>query len=171
MDEVGRSLATRFEPLGRELLSCLTAYRWPGNVRELRNEILRMVALADGPELQAADLSPRVLRAGAADQEPALKLLAGRDGDLKSRLEAPEARIVKETLVRRRWNKTRAAGELGLSWAGLRAKLTRYGLDRDGTPGHGGQSLRNRASSGFSLDRVLAADARRAVNSSSILSR
>ncbi|MCB1914201.1 MAG: sigma-54-dependent Fis family transcriptional regulator [Rhodocyclaceae bacterium] len=129
--EVARSLGTRFEPLSPEVQACLTAYRWPGNVRELRNEILRMVALADGSALRAADLSPRVLRAGAEEQEPALALLAGLDGDLRTRLEALEARIVKETLVRHRWNKTRAAGELGLSRVGLRSKLARYGLERD----------------------------------------
>jgi len=132
LEGVGRTLNSSFKPLGRELVACLCAYRWPGNVRELRNEILRMVALADGPELRAADLSPRVLRAGAEEQEPALNLLAGLDGDLKTRLEALEARIVKETLVRHRWNKTRAANELGLSRVGLRSKLSRYGLERDG---------------------------------------
>jgi len=38
--------------------------------------------------------------------------------------------IIKETLVRHRWNKTRAAEELGLSRVGLRSKLERYGLER-----------------------------------------
>ena len=132
VDSLRDSLDVEFGGLDSEVLSCLCAYRWPGNVRELRNELLRMVALCDGDELRAADLSARVLRAGEAEQEPALKLLAGLDGDLKSRLESLEARIVKEALVRHRWNKTRAASELGLSRVGLRSKLARYGLDKDG---------------------------------------
>jgi two-component system response regulator HupR/HoxA len=41
-----------------------------------------------------------------------------------------EARVLKEAMVRHRWNKTRVADELGLSRVGLRAKLTRYGLER-----------------------------------------
>ncbi len=123
------TLGRTFEPLGADLLACLAAYRWPGNVRELRNEVLRMVALADGPRLSAAHLSPRVLHAAEDHQEPELALLAGLDGDLKSRLEALEARIVKASLIRHRWNKTRAAQELGLSRVGLRSKLARYGLD------------------------------------------
>jgi two-component system response regulator HupR/HoxA len=45
-------------------------------------------------------------------------------------MEALEARIVKETLIRHRWNKTRAAEELGLSRVGLRSKLERYGLEK-----------------------------------------
>ncbi len=37
-------------------------------------------------------------------------------------------RILRETLTRCRWNKSRAAAELGLSRVGLRAKLDRYGI-------------------------------------------
>ncbi|TVO59367.1 sigma-54-dependent transcriptional regulator [Denitromonas halophila] len=119
-----------FAPLDKEVLACLCAYRWPGNVRELRNEILRMAALSDDARLRASDLSPRVLRAAEADDEAELNLLAGMDGDLKARLETLEARIVKESLIRHRWNKTRAAKELGLSRVGLRNKLSRYGLEK-----------------------------------------
>lgn len=128
---MGRSLGQAFGPLGADVLACLSAYRWPGNVRELRNEVLRMIALAEGEVLSAAHLSPRVLRAAEDYQEPELDLLATLDGDLKTRLEALEARILKESLVRHRWNKTHTAKELGLSRVGLRSKLSRYGLDRE----------------------------------------
>ncbi|THF65342.1 sigma-54-dependent transcriptional regulator [Pseudothauera rhizosphaerae] len=128
-DETGAALGRRFAPLSAELVGCLTAWRWPGNVRELRNEVLRMAALAEGSELSAAHLSPRVLRAADTGQEAALDLIDGLQGDLKTRLDALEARILKECLIRLRWNKTRAAQELGLSRVGLRAKLVRYGLD------------------------------------------
>lgn len=70
-----------------------------------------------------------MLRAAAEEEEQELHLLAGLDGSLKDRLEALEARLVKETLIRHRWNKTRAAQELGLSRVGLRSKLSRYGLE------------------------------------------
>ena len=130
VDQFRANLQRELEPLDGDVLACLCAYRWPGNVRELRNEVMRMIALAEGPRLSAGHLSPRVLRAAEDHQEPELKLLAGLDGDLKTRLEALEARIVKESLLRHRWNKTRAAQELGLSRVGLRSKLARYGLER-----------------------------------------
>ena len=41
-----------------------------------------------------------------------------------------EARIIKETLIRHKWNKSQAARELGLSRVGLRSKLERYSLDK-----------------------------------------
>ncbi|HET9699300.1 MAG TPA: helix-turn-helix domain-containing protein, partial [Burkholderiales bacterium] len=113
-----------------EAMACFIAYRWPGNAREMQNEILRMLALADEPLLGAELLSPRVVQAAREEEEEPMRLLAGTDGSLKERMEALEARVLKEALIRHRWNKTRAANELGLSRVGLRNKLSRYGLER-----------------------------------------
>jgi len=124
-------LRRKVQGFTREAMECLCAYRWPGNVRELSNEILRMLALADGEWLGAELLSPKVLRAaGEEAQERELSLLAGLDGGLKERMEQLEALVVKEALIRNRWNKTHTAHELGLSRVGLRSKLARYGLDK-----------------------------------------
>jgi two-component system response regulator HupR/HoxA len=121
----------RVKGFSAEALACIGAYRWPGNVRELQNEIQRMLALSDGDWLGAELLSPRVLRAATEEaQERELSLLAGLDGSLKERIEQLEARLIKEVLVRHRWNKTRAAEELGLSRVGLRQKLNRFGMEK-----------------------------------------
>jgi two-component system response regulator HupR/HoxA len=113
-----------------EALESLAGYRWPGNVRELQNEIFRMLALSTFRTLGAELLSPKVLRAAARDQEGDMQRVEGATGNLKERLESLESHIIKETLIRHRWNKSRAAQELGLSRVGLRAKLQRYGLER-----------------------------------------
>ena len=111
-----------------ELMRC---YRWPGNVRELHNEILQMLALAERDELGPELLNPHVIQAPRAQSEAHdLHMLNGLDGTLKERMEQLEARVIKEILVRHRWNKSRAAAELGLSRVGLRSKLSRYGLDK-----------------------------------------
>jgi len=125
-----RQLGARMEGITPEAMARLEQYPWPGNARELQNEILRMLALADGPWLGVELLSPRVLQAADEDAPPRLAVLSGLDGSLKERIEQLEARIIKETLTRHRWNKTRAAQELGLSRVGLRSKLARYQLDR-----------------------------------------
>ncbi len=128
-----RDMGLSVEGFTPDAIACLRAYRWPGNARELQNEILRTLALAEGPWLGAELLSSRVLRAASEEaDERDLSILAGLDGGLKERMEQLEARIVKETLVRHRWNKTHAARELGLSRVGLRSKLARYGLERKG---------------------------------------
>ena len=113
-----------------EALACMQAYHWPGNVRELQNEIQHMLVMAEGEQLGAELLSPRVLRAAPAEDEADLDMLAGLDGTLKERIESLEARILKESLIRHRWNKSKAARELGLSRVGLRSKLERYSLEK-----------------------------------------
>jgi two-component system response regulator HupR/HoxA len=115
-----------------EALECLCHYQWPGNVREMQNEILRAILLCDGDYIGAHLFSPKVLRAAPEEQSQDMSILAGLDGSLKDRMEALEARVLRECLIRHRWNKTRAATELGLSRVGLRSKLARYGMEKKG---------------------------------------
>lgn len=113
-----------------EALACMQAYHWPGNVRELQNEISHMLVTSQGDRLGAELLSPKVLRAAPEHSDIPLEQLAAPNGTLKDRVETLEAIILKETLIRHQWNKSRAAHELGLSRVGLRSKLERYGLEK-----------------------------------------
>ena len=126
LDRAMRDLGKRVRGFTEEAIDCMQRYHWPGNVRELQNEIRRMLVMATGEELGAELLTPRVLR--AAGEEP--EAFAGRDGTLRERVEALERAVLRETLIRHRWNKSSAARELGLSRVGLRAKLERYGLEK-----------------------------------------
>lgn len=113
-----------------EALACLCAHDWPGNVRELQNEVLRMLVLAKGDMLGADLLSDRVLHQASAQRAHAEAAAAlPMSGPLKDRVEMMEAQILMETIIRCRWNKSRAAKELGLSRVGLRGKLDRYGIE------------------------------------------
>lgn len=114
-----------------QALEFLSSYDWPGNIRELENEITRLLMMTGDGWLHAADLSPKILRAAPQDAalDPAADAALEVDGTLKERVEVMEARILRETLTRHRWNKSRAAEELGLSRVGLRAKLDRYGIE------------------------------------------
>lgn len=112
-----------------DVLPSLMNYPWPGNIRELRNEIARAAALADAVCVQAQDFSIKVLhgQAGLAANKAAVAV--PQSGTLVQRLEAIEAMVLREVMLRFRWNKTQAAKELGLSRVGLRAKLLRFGLE------------------------------------------
>jgi two-component system response regulator HupR/HoxA len=105
----------------------LMGYAWPGNIRELRNEISRTLALSEGVVLRAADFSNRLLMGQAGVEAAAIPL--GTNGSLRERLDPIEAMLLREVMLRLRWNKTKAAQELGLSRVGLRAKLLRFGLE------------------------------------------
>lgn len=130
LEDIKRNFGKPVTGFTDEALECMCSYHWPGNVRELHNEIQRMLALGEGKWLGADLLSPRVLRAAPPDYEPDMNLITRVDGTLKDRLELLEERILKETLIRHRWNKSRAADELGLSRVGLRSKLQRYNLEK-----------------------------------------
>ncbi len=131
LNDTMEQLGKRVKGISEEALQCFENYQWPGNVRELQNEIKRMLVLAQKDHLGSELISPHILHATPEEAEADMNLLTGIEGTLKERIEALEARIIKETLIRLRWNKTRASQELGLSRVGLRNKLERYGLERN----------------------------------------
>ena len=49
----------------REALARLLDHTWPGNVRELAHVVERCVLLADGPDIQLADLPPQIRESSA----------------------------------------------------------------------------------------------------------
>jgi len=109
-----------------EALAVLRAYSWPGNIRELRNEVQRMVALAESETLGRAVMSPRILRAVAGQSLQGVQPATS----LREQVEALEERIVRAALLRHHGNISRVADELGLSRVGLRGKMARYRLGR-----------------------------------------
>ncbi|RZS57891.1 sigma-54-dependent transcriptional regulator [Sphaerotilus mobilis] len=138
LDTVGRELGRSGLCFGPDALACLLAYPWPGNIRELRNEIARAIALSDDDTLDAHAFSAAVLHGQAGPSNGGRDNGLPANGTLQERLDAIEARLLREALLRQRWNKTRVADELGLSRVGLRAKMQRFGLgDKPARlPGH-----------------------------------
>jgi two-component system response regulator HupR/HoxA len=130
LEQKMRALGKSVEGFTDEAITCMQAYYWPGNVRELQNEIQHMLVISSGDYLGADLLSPRVLHRAPEEHKAELEILADVSGTLKERIESLEIRILRETLIRHRWNKSRAAKELGLSRVGLRSKLERYGLEK-----------------------------------------
>ncbi len=132
--ELGESArGLRIEPTALDLL---VAYEWPGNVRELRNEVQRLVALQVGGDVRPEHLSPRILAYRPPDTSRAPPC------GLRGLVEDLERRVIRASLLRHGWNKSRSAAELGLSRLGLRKKLERWGLDAEqpAKPGRGSGS-------------------------------
>ncbi len=61
-----RSAVVRFLP---DAMARLCDYGWPGNVRELENSVERVVLLAQGPEISAADLPSAIATAKPRELE------------------------------------------------------------------------------------------------------
>jgi transcriptional regulator of acetoin/glycerol metabolism len=102
-----------------DAVAALAAYSWPGNVRELENVLRRVVAMAPGLSLSAADLPEHVRRAG--------KLLEPRAA---SPAAAPVDAERERTLTAVRTSRTmlEAARSLGITRSTLYRRLDRYGV-------------------------------------------
>ncbi|MEL6196215.1 MAG: sigma 54-interacting transcriptional regulator [Pseudomonadota bacterium] len=132
-EAAGREHGKFVHGVSEAAIAFMTAYAWPGNLRELENEVTRMLILAQEPVLGPELMSRAILQAEAGEAaEPGAGEIMTGEGLLKDRLEAIEMRILRETLTRLKWNKSRSAAELGLSRVGLRAKLDRYGITPPG---------------------------------------
>jgi two-component system response regulator HupR/HoxA len=107
------------------LIALFRQYPWPGNVRELENEVQKLVVLAsDGKPLGISRVSRRI-------REGACVASHCQDGRaLRDRVASFERGIIKETLERYGWNKTRAAECLGMTRQGLHRKLRRLNISR-----------------------------------------
>ena len=126
--------------LGADALSALHAYPFPGNVRELENILERALALVDGDVIQAADLrlpaAPPIPTARGSAPAPAAgadpRTLDPRDtaaSRLPEYMEQLEREAIQQALVESRYNKTKAASALGITFRALRYKLKKLGID------------------------------------------
>jgi DNA-binding NtrC family response regulator len=120
--------------LSEEARTRIGEYAWPGNVRELQNAIERAAILSDGESIGVDALQIPVTRPSAS-QVP-MGVVSDRfdwEGSLEEvsqRALAHVERFKIETALREsKWNKTRAAEKLGVSYKTLLSKIRALGLE------------------------------------------
>jgi len=110
--------------LSDEAMKKLKIYRFPGNVRELENILERAVTLCEGNIIGVNDL-----------QLPESKEVSSsnKNGDmaLDTYLDDIERQSIMDALEKTRWNKTKAAKLLGISFRALRYRLQKLDLDKE----------------------------------------
>jgi two-component system, NtrC family, response regulator PilR len=133
--------------LSESARTALQHYDFPGNVRELENILERAVALCEENVIQSADLrlpqrsesastskpSPTIAAPStspnAASAATAAAALATPAGDLENYIDNLQREAIMKALQETRFNKTKAAQVLGITFRALRYKLKKLGID------------------------------------------
>jgi len=117
--------------LSHEAINLLLMYDFPGNVRELENEVERAATMANKNNLILPEHLSERIREIQDNQPESEGPLLKRRGKLTEMVEELEKKVIANTLIHHKGNKTKVASELGLSRLGLRKKMVRYGLQEE----------------------------------------
>ncbi len=118
----------RFTP---EAVRGLQQRPWPGNVRELRNAVERLLILAAGKEVTAADVDR--LLTGSHRATPAANPAgdAPNAGSFEAFKNEAERNFLLSKLRENHWNVAETARALDMPRSNLYKKIERYGLTRE----------------------------------------
>jgi two-component system response regulator PilR (NtrC family) len=134
IDELVDSIVTR---LGRQMSNrslrmtdaasrALREYHFPGNVRELENVLERAATLCANGVIDVGDLQ---LRPKVAPNEVAIANSVGPGEPLGDALEDIERDAIVRALEQTRYNKTKAAQLLGMTFRSLRYRIKKLGIE------------------------------------------
>ena len=117
----------RFAPAAMDLLQ---RHRWKGNIRELKNTVERLLIMAVGEAIEAADVR-EVLRV-----EKAVEVVPGgpkdkSPGTLREFKENSERAFLVDKLRENGWNISRTAEVIGTPRSNLYKKLEQYGISQE----------------------------------------
>jgi two-component system response regulator PilR (NtrC family) len=112
--------------LSEEAMVALTHHNFSGNVRELINILQRAVTMCEGSTIMAEDL---MLEQGSVQDSKPDSPERDQDQSLDTYIEDIEKQMLEDALKKARYNKTRAADLLGISFRSLRYKLKKFDIE------------------------------------------
>lgn len=122
--------------LGSKAMESLIHYPFPGNVRELENILERAVALSEAGIIQESDLrlpsaNPHAGQPAAEPRVPSVTLSqsVNQADALPDAIEQLEREVIQRALEECRYNKTKAAAKLGITFRAMRYKVKKLGIE------------------------------------------
>jgi two-component system response regulator PilR (NtrC family) len=112
-----------------EAMEALQAHKYTGNVRELINILQRAMTMSDGKTINADDLMLEHVAVAETDSDEPASPKKSEDESLDDYIENIEKKMLEDALKKAKYNKTRAAELLGISFRSFRYKLKKFGID------------------------------------------
>ena len=113
-----------------EAMEALQSHEYTGNVRELINILQRAMTMSDGKTITPDDLMlEHVEVRDAGDVSSGAQPSKAEDETLDDYIENIEKKMLEDALKKAKYNKTRAAELLGISFRSFRYKLKKFGVD------------------------------------------
>ena len=125
--KLGKQMGIRELRISEPALQALSHYHFPGNVRELENVLERAATLCSNGIIEPADLQLRPKVTGAPDLAIANSVAPGEK--LGDALEDIERDAIVRALEQTRYNKTKAAQLLGMTFRSLRYRIKKLGIE------------------------------------------
>jgi len=126
LDRVSKQIGVPRPSISDEALDKLLTYPYPGNVRELENILERAVTLCADDRIEPQDIQLKQ-GAGFVDLPSVVDEMAA-DG-LEGQLEHLEREAIVKALEQTRYNKTKAAELLGMTFRQLRYRVKKLGIE------------------------------------------
>ena len=125
LDRVSNQIGARRPDMTRAAMDKLLSYSYPGNVRELENILERAVTLCADDRVEPGDIQ---LKQGTGLELPSVIDEMAADG-LEGQLETIEREAIVRALEQTRYNKTKAAELLGMTFRQLRYRVKKLGIE------------------------------------------
>lgn len=111
----------------------LRSYSWPGNVRELENVLGRAMIFLNPQEEWIDEAHIAFMESDEHEEKEQQELAVSQfEGEtLSEAVEAFEAQLIKQTLEKHQFNRTKTAKTLGISIRNLYYKMDKYHLAKD----------------------------------------
>jgi two-component system response regulator PilR (NtrC family) len=124
---LGRQIGQRSLRISDAAVEALSLYQFPGNVRELENILERAATLCSDGTIEAADLQLRPKAVTVMESPLAANVAHGEK--LGDALEDIERDAIVRALEQTRYNKTKAAALLGMTFRSLRYRIKKLGIE------------------------------------------